>query len=312
MIRLLSLMLLLQAGLVAFLYWPEGEEQVSGALISGFAFDNIDRIEVTDAEGGSVVLNLDDGAWNLAGGLPADSEKVSALTDALARDPGLAIATSESAARRFKLSDDDFERRVLLGAGSVERTAYLGTSPTFRKIHARGEGDANIYMIALNSYDAPVETGPWLDKTLLAQRDLGAFELYDLRFVREGEGWRRDDGESVDDEAMTQLLQVLEGLRVSGLVADDDEDASAAGEALRISLGSGPDTQQLLVLDNPEIERYYLSSDRFAPLFDTSAYDAERLIEAAKALVGITEEPSELEEAPEDEEQDAVEASASS
>ncbi len=75
------------------------------------------------------------------------------------------------------------------------------------------------------------------------------------------------------------------------LVDEGDEDAQAAGEALRLDLTAGGNAFRLTVLDNPEIERYYLSSDRFDPLFNTSAFDAERLIEAAKAAAGIEDEP---------------------
>ncbi len=298
MIRLLALMLVLQAGLVAFLYWPESDEKVAGSLIPDVAVEAIDRIEITDAQGSSVSLSLIEGAWTLESGLPADAAKVATLTDALARDPGLAIATSEGAAERFKLSDDNFDRRIVVSAGGEDHTAYLGLSPAFRKTHARAGNDSSIYTIELNNYDAPVDLGAWLDKTLLARGDVSAFELYDLRFTRDGDSWQRDDGESVDSEALDELLQVLRGLRVSGLVAEDDEDADAAGEALRISFGSDAGGERLLVLDNPEIERYYLSSDRFAPVFDTSAYDAERLIDAAKALVGISEESDEADEIP--------------
>ena len=291
MIRLLSAVLVIQLILVAVLYWPRlTAREAPGALVDTLAREEISRITI-EGDDDAVTLSRDDDGWILASGLPADTDRVTTLLGALlATDPGFAIADSSAAAARFEVADDDFERRIELAGDGASAVVYLGTSPSFRKIHARRDGDSAVYVIELNSFDAPTGAGEWLDRTLLAARDLTAIGLYGVDYELEDEGWQRADGEAVDAGAMEELLQVLASLRVSGIEEADDDALVDAGESLRIDLSSGGERFRLTVLDNPEEERFYLRSDRFDETFGTSAYDAERLIDAARAVAGMTDE----------------------
>jgi hypothetical protein len=303
MIRVLSAVLLLQLVVVAALYWPRGDaEAPAPSLASGLARDSIDLIELRDSEGDELSIRRRDDGWVLANGLPAAPAMVDTLLTALlSGDTGLAIATSESAAERFKVAADDYERRIRLAGAEQERVVFLGTSPAFRKIHARRDGERSVYVVELNSYDAAARAERWLDRSLLATTDISSLELYGVRYTLDDGTWTREDGETVDDGAMESLLQVLSGLQVSGIVDDGDEDAAAAGETLRLDVETANATRRLTVLDNPDVERFYLSSDAFDATFDTSAYDAERLIDAARALAGI--EPPAAEDAEDAEEE---------
>jgi len=289
MIRGLSAALVLQLIIVAALYWPvSSDEGPAPSLATGLPRDSIERVEIRDSEGDELSLRRVEDGWVLPDGLPVAPTMIDTLLTALiSGDPGLAIATSESAAERFKVADGDFERRIRLSGGAQERVVYLGTSPAFRKIHARREGERAVYVIELNSYDAAALAERWVDRSLLAAGEISSLALYGVRYTLADGAWTRDDGEAVDDAAMESLLQVLSSLQVSGLVDADDQDAAAAGEALRLDLETGNTTRRLTVLDNPDVERFYLSSDAFDATFDTSAYDAERLIDAARAVAGI-------------------------
>ena len=193
-----------------------------------------------------------------------------------------------------------------LTSADTERSVYLGSSPSFRKIHARREGESAVYILELNSYDAPTTENGWLDRGLMAMRDIDALELYDIAFELGSDGWTRGDGDALDEAAMETLVQALANLQVSGLTEAGDEDAAAAGESLRIDVRSGETSTRLTLLDNPDRERYYLSSDRYDGVFDTSAYDAERLIEAARRVADL---PALEDESDPDLAVDAVDAS---
>ena len=303
--RILSAILALQLALLAALYWPRSSGPVSaGALLAEMAGDALRRISIEAGDAQSVTLSrdADSARWQLASGLPADESKVAALLDALTeRDSGFAIADSAGAAARFQLGDEAFERRIRLANADTERAVYLGSSPSFRKIHARREGESAVYVLELNSYDAPTTENDWLDRSLLALRNIDALTLYGIAFELGSEGWTRGDGGAVDAEAMETLVQALASLRVSARVKDGDEDAAAAEESLRLDVRSGDTGTRLVLLEHSDtqadIDRYYLSSDRYAGVFDTSAYDAERLLEAARRLAGLP--------APEDESDNA-------
>lgn len=296
--RILSAILALQLVLLAALYWPRTSGPVSaGALLAEMAGDAPRRISIEDGDAQSVTLSrdADSAQWQLASGLPADESKVAALLDALTeRDSGFAIADSAGAAARFQLGDDAFERRIRLANADTERAVYLGSSPSFRKIHARRDGENAVYVLELNSYDAPTTENDWLDRSLLALRNIDALTLYGIAFELGSEGWARGDGGAVDAETMETLVQALASLRVSARVKDGDEDAAAAEQSLRLDVRSGDTDARLTLLEHSDseadIERYYLSSDRYAGVFDTSAYDAERLLEAARRLAGLPAE----------------------
>ena len=298
MIRILSLLLVIQVGVVAALYWPrEIASNARTALIENLAGTDVSAITVTDGDGATVSLSRAAQGWQLASGLPADEGKVTLLLTALLRtDPGYAIADSSSAAARFDVAAEDFDRRIALSTPDGEITVFLGTSPSFRKIHARRDGENAVFVIELNSYDAPVDDGAWLERALLAERDVSKVSLYGIDFTLAGESWQRTDGAPVDADAMESLVQGLASLQVSGIVAADDADAAAAGETLRIDLGDGDSRSRLTVLDNAETERYYLRSDRHDATFSTSAYDAERLVDAARTLAGLDVDADDAEE----------------
>ncbi len=295
--RVLGIILVVQIALVAALYWPAAEGPAPRtALLSGMTREAVTTIAVTERDVQSATLTRSAQGWVLESGLPADDAKVATLLSALLeQDPGYAIARSPSAAARFEVSSDGFDRRIVLSGGEQQATAFLGSSPAFRKVHARRDGEDEVYILALNSYDAPATEETWLDRSLLSQTGINRLVMYGVTFALEDDGWRRDDGAEVDGEAMETLIQALASLQVSGLVGEDDEDAAAAGETLRLDIGKAGGSLRLTVLDNPESERFYLQSDRYPVLFDTSAYDAQRLVDAANELLGVEESMTESE-----------------
>src|SRR5579863_3974292 len=118
-----------------------------------------------------IELMKKDGAWVLPGSFdaPADGGKVSGLLDRLAAlKRGLPIATSKPALRRFKVVDDDFERRLVLSAGDKAlATVFFGSSPGLRKSDARSAQDQAVYSVDLPTYDLPTDAGAWLSGELL-------------------------------------------------------------------------------------------------------------------------------------------------
>ncbi|MFK7830081.1 MAG: DUF4340 domain-containing protein [Congregibacter sp.] len=322
--RVLASLLILQLALVAFVYWPRESGPASGqALITDLQLTEVIGIEVTDTSLGRAVdsamesttadkaesnasgntsnaasrvqLSRDGDLWRLSSGLPADPTKVDVLLNALLeRDAGYAIATSDSAAQRFRVAGEAYERRLVLRTATAEHTAYLGSSPAFRKVHARRDGDNAIFVLELNSYDAPVAEDSWLDRSLLAQSNPSTISLYGTEFLLERGAWRREDGKALDAQAMESLVQALSAVQVTGSVAASDADVAAADEALRITVGNGDAKTRFTVLNNSKSERYYLRRNDFTQTFATSSYDAERLIEATTFLMaddGETDAP---------------------
>ncbi|MEM8493154.1 MAG: DUF4340 domain-containing protein [Pseudomonadota bacterium] len=294
MIRTLALLLVVQLALVAVVYWPRESSGVTRTALLEISPEQILAVTIQSSTDESIELTRASATsdWQLASGLPADGTKMVSLMDALAgQNPGFPVATSTGAAERFEVDNGAFEKRLQFSdAAGNETTVFLGSSPSFRKVHARISGENEIFTLELNSFDAPTTSDQWLDQSLLATTAINSVQIDNVSFELTEDDWVRTDGGATDSDAASQLINGLGGLRVSGVAADDDDVGARAEPVVTLNLNSGdaPDTVEstLTVLKDEEEERYFLSSSRFSQRFDTSSYDAERLIEATEKLLG--------------------------
>jgi len=103
------------------------------------------------------------------GGFPADQVQVDTLVSRLeGLKRGLPVATTKGARSRFKVSDDSFERRVILAHGDdVLVTLYLGSSPGMHHVHARTSKDDAVYDVDFAVFEAPDKAADWENKAIL-------------------------------------------------------------------------------------------------------------------------------------------------
>jgi hypothetical protein len=151
----------------------------------------VDRLVIEDADKTQIVLARQGDGWVLpaTGNFPADRHKVEQLIERLkGLQRGLAVATTPGAQKRFKVSDDDFERRVTLARGDKNlATLYLGTSPGMHRVHARTDQDSAVYAVEFANYEAPVKPADWEDKTVLRvpRDDIDKITVADLTLTRQ-------------------------------------------------------------------------------------------------------------------------------
>ncbi len=131
----------------------------------------IDKIDIDESGGSSVTLARKDGRWQIPpmAGFPADQDKVREFLASLAGlKKGWVAATTADAAKRFKLTDGQHERRIVLRSGNNQvGEILLGTSPSFKQVHARDGRDANIYNVQFSTYQVPARSEAWMDRALL-------------------------------------------------------------------------------------------------------------------------------------------------
>src|SRR5262245_35035083 len=189
----------------------------------------VDRITIDDGDGKSLVIAKSGDGWKLPSvhDLPADTQKVTDMLDKLvAGGATWPVATTDSAAKRFEVTDKKFQRRIRLAKGDDALVdVYLGTSPGFRKVHARLADDSSIYAITFANYDATTKAQDWLSKSLIAPDGSvtaierpGAWQL-----SKDGEAWKLAglaDGQTTSEDKVRDIASKLENLRVID-VADD-------------------------------------------------------------------------------------------
>lgn len=130
-----------------------------------------------------VELAKQDGKWVLPGyfNAPVDKFKLSDVLDELSDlKRGLPVATTSSALKRFKLVDDNFERRLTLSSGKkVLSTVYFGSSSGARKTDARTASDHAVYDVDLATYELPTQPSDWFDAGML-ESDADALSQLDV------------------------------------------------------------------------------------------------------------------------------------
>ncbi len=304
-IGLLGALLALQlVGVAALLLVDAGlgsEDQSSFLAIDEAG---VNGMNILDAEGQGVTLQRSADVWELkvpsADGaefvLPADQAKVTEvlgiLLDLRAPWP---VGTTKETRDRFEVTEDAFQRKLTLSDASGKATVvFLGTSPGYRRVHARVDESDEVFSIDFSNYQLPTAAGDWIDGNLLgAVGEIAGIERLDgWVLTRDGEGWLLNDVVA-NQGAASQLAERFDGLRVTGLA-----ELSAAGEV--IGTGS-PATAEFLVSDaegtyrlalfgSTEGNEYVITSDRHPGSFTVAAYVAEQLMLDAEDLLATVDE----------------------
>ena len=236
--------LAVQMAIVGVLLAVASGSQVEAEPFLTFDARAVDGLSVA-GEDGEVTLTKAASGWQLPDGLPADETKVDGVIEKLAdAAAGWPVATSASVQERFEVAEDNHQRRLTLsGGGEPVADIYLGTSPGYRKAHARRVDDDDIYAITFSNYEAGTKAADWLDKALLrpngaltGMRYDGAFDL-----SKDEEGvWTASTGAALDQAKVETLAGRFTGLTVTGVselspqeaIAEQAaEDAAAQAEA---------------------------------------------------------------------------------
>lgn len=266
----------------------------------GFDAGAVDSLSVADDEQSVTVTRTDDG-WTVADGLPADANKVDRVLDKLATaDGGWPVATSESAMTRFEVTQDGYQRHIVVGAGEETLAdVYLGTSPSYQRVHARHASGGPVYAVDFSNYEAGAKVSDWLSKSLLQPDGV----LQSVARVGEAgwtltstdDGWAAGDA-AIDQDEAAEYTARFTGLNVLGIV-----DVELPGEpAARFVLEDDVGAHELALYHLEEEDDYVATSNRYAGQFEIAKYVAERLDASLEDFAPEVED-----DAPEAEEDDA-------
>lgn len=205
--------------------------------------DTIDRITIDDAQDNrSSVLTKVDGQWQLAEyhQLPANQNSVNNMLSLLQKtNTGWPVATTSSSRKRFKLADDEFNKKIVFSSGpDNNQTLYLGTSPGFRQLHVRRSAEDEVYAVKLNAHDFPSKSSDLLDNNLL--RLTGNIDMIkgeDFTLSKQEDSWSPENLEGkANEEEIKTLSTTLANLVILGAekipeeITDQHELSIASGE----------------------------------------------------------------------------------
>ncbi|MCZ6888809.1 MAG: DUF4340 domain-containing protein [Gammaproteobacteria bacterium] len=282
----LALQLLLAGALWAFRL---ADDAIPDPFLT-FDASSVDAIVVSDGENTITVSRIDD-VWRLDGGLPADGDKMESMLEKLSdANGGWPVASSTSTARRFEVTEDKFQRRITVNAGDVEiADVFLGTSPGYRKVHARHRGADDVYSIEFSNFEAGIDLSWWLKKSLLQPSgELAALQRPGRWRLDAGEeGWSvaqgpgvdplggqlGELGQQLDQQKVETFVRRFTGLNVLGVL-----DTALPGEpSFSFLLTDDDGVQALKFFHLDEQDSYAATSDRVAGVFEVAAYIAEQM-----------------------------------
>lgn len=229
-------------------------QQVDGLRISG--------------DGEEVLLRKRDGRWLLpnSGDFPADQTAVGLLLQKLAGlEKGWPVATSGGAAKRFQTATDDFQRRLsLLSGDATLAELFMGSSPGFRKVHARPAGDEAVYAAPFEAWEASPKTDDWIDKSIL-KLDADSIEVIELPNVvleRAGDAFKVKNlaaNETAKETEIESLIRRLAGLTIQSVLGTEAKPEYRQDQpALEIKVMRKDAEPLSYLFSKPDKESYYL------------------------------------------------------
>jgi Domain of unknown function (DUF4340) len=193
-----------------------------------------------------VILEKQNDEWVLPEirGYPVNANALGKLLKSLSTlSKGWPVATTPGAAERFKVAENDYERKVSFMKGSqVQATLYIGTSPGFRKAHVRLSGSNDIFVVTLESWETSAQADHWLKKDILRinPMDIDRLVMNDVVLIRSGQTMQPVDlaeHETPDTETINSLINRLAGLQIQSVPETvDKEDGQQSELVLEIDL----------------------------------------------------------------------------
>ncbi len=249
-ILIASLVLVLQLGLALGL-WLKSDNPGAyhGGKLLAVTADQVDGLQIDGGDQGTIDLHKSGGHWRLPDHFDAvvDDHKVDGLLSTLlAIERSWPVARTEASFQRFKVADAGFDRRLQFKSGDkVLATLLLGSSPGFRKVHARLAGEKQVYDIPFSSYQASLKPGDWVDKQQLQLKpeqivavDLPAGKLT----LKDGQPQLANlaAGEETNSEHARQLIDRLAQITIQDVDAGADQPLPApASLSLSLELKDG-------------------------------------------------------------------------
>ena len=258
----------------------------------------VDGLRIEDGTD-SVSLKKQEGKWLLpeSGDFPANQSSVEQLLGKLATlKKGWPVAKTRSALRRFKVDEEQFERKlVLLSGDEAQATLYVGTSPGFRKVHIRPANGDEVYAVMFNTWDAAAKADEWIDKDVLTleESDLDRVEIPGVVLHwKDGKPKVADLGEKeqTNEKESRSLLGKLTKLRIQSVLGTEikpeyrqDEPAlevkitRKGGEVLNYRFSKSEDASYY-ILKRSDLDHYFKVAEyTLNPIKETTR---EKLVQA--------------------------------
>ena len=204
----------------------------SNELLLGLKPEAFDAIVIEQKEKPGLTLKKDKNKWLLPSyfNVPVAKDKLEDFSKRLlGLKTGWPVASTDEAAERFQVNADKFERKIVFqNAGKPVKTLYLGTSPGFKKIHARMDGDKNIQIINFGEFEASVTPEDWIkaDLTKIDSAQLSQIKGANFTLAKANKDWTLEGlsaNQSSNSVEIRSFVDKLVGMNYAAILGTEDK-----------------------------------------------------------------------------------------
>lgn len=179
--QILVAALFAQAAIIAVVNVAGNEPKIAPAakIYPGFEPDKATKIVLSGPKGTesaekdkaekTVTLEKNGTTWGVqsADGYPVEASKVTELLKSIqnmaARGP---VVTKTAYHKKLEVADDAYNRKVTITHDGKDETFFIGTSPSFKKVHLRKAGSNDVVLVeGISAWDLGTTGAEWVNKT---------------------------------------------------------------------------------------------------------------------------------------------------
>jgi len=293
-IKVLTGLMIAQLIAVIIVHAPKlGTSQKQQAQLLSLSAEQATKITLSAQDEAPLNLVKTEGIWTLPDyhQLNVDPDKINGFLKKLDEiNPSWPVATTTQAQERFEVSEDKYQRKIEIDFENQEPiTLYLGTSPGYRKTHARLADDDAIYSVKFSNYEAATTPDNWFDQklfTLEADR-IKQVKTNTVSFEQEKQQWQVSglvEHEVSQPQAVKDYVSQLANLSVDKALGTDPSQINTGEnpthEITVIGTEDKPITYTLSLLDSGAA--YSLKSSSSEVYFELSKAQGDALTDPGR------------------------------
>lgn len=165
----------------------------------GIGSDAYDGVTVADFGRPPVAFAKRDGVWTLSDrwGFPVSPEKWAQTLEKIQTiKRSWPVGSTASARKRFKVTDQAYEKRVAFLQGGKEKAAlFIGAAPEYRKAYVRPSDSDDVFSVELAVHEFAADPSEWENKSVLhiAKDSLARVEVGAVHLVKKDAGFQLED-----------------------------------------------------------------------------------------------------------------------
>lgn len=291
-VKILLALFLLQLG--AIFYWHafniQTETNEPKELFS-LDWQSLRALKISETDR-ILELTKSDNEWQLATleQIPADPNQVSGLLTRIKNlNKSWPIAITEQAAKRFKVTDDEYQAKIEFETDSnTTKTLYIGTSPSFKKFHARIKGDNEIFLISIPDKNISANISDWVDPKYLhlELESIQEISTPQLKISRDADVFKlvnaQGDYEDITNEQnLEKLLMTISKLEFNEVLEEEHKFSMDESSKIMIQFSEKPPVE-IKILNKKEDKIAIIETSKNSAQFKVSQKKLEQVLQLSK------------------------------